>query len=69
MSDIEAGYAIMCAVNDLAVCSVSLSDANQSLPNVTPKCSNGVDVVRVYFGVNEAIDRVRASLEEVWEAI
>lgn len=69
MSNVEAGYAIMCAVNDLALCSVSLADANQSLPNENPKCSNGVSVDSVYFGVNETIDRVRASLEEVWNAI
>lgn len=69
MSNAEAGYAIMCAVNDLAICSVSLADANQSLPYENPKCSNGIGVECVYFGVNETIDRVRASLEEVWKTI
>lgn len=69
MSNCEASYSIMCAVNDLALCSVSLSDANQSLPSKNPKCSNGVGVESVYFGVNETIDRVRASLEEVWETL
>lgn len=66
MSNIEVSYTIMCAMNDLALCSVSLNDANQSLPNKNLKCSNGIGVDSVYFGVNETIDRVRASLEEVW---
>lgn len=69
MDNFDMGYTLSCAVNKISLCMVCLNDANQSLPYANPKCSNGIDVSAVYFGVNETLEDVLQSLQEAWRTI
>lgn len=69
MDSFDMGYTLSCAVNKISLCMVCLNDANQSLSYVNPKCSNGVDVASVYFGINDTLEDVLRSLQEAWRTI
>ena len=56
---LDAGCVVMDAINALRVCTVAMTDANQSFPyGHGLKCSNGADASEVYFGVCTTLETV-----------
>lgn len=62
-------YELMRAVSKLGMCLVALDDANQSLRQPLPECSNRITIDAVYYGVREEISDIRDNLEAIWKTM
>lgn len=62
-------YELMRAVSKLGMCLVALDDANQSLRNPLPECSNRVKIDAVYYGVREELSDIRDDLDATWKTM
>ncbi len=66
----DAGCVMMDAITSLRLCTVAMSDANQSFPyDHGLKCSNGADASIVYFGVCRTLELVADDLTKLWQEL
>lgn len=67
---LDADCVVMDAINALRVCTVAMTDANQSFPyGHGLKCSNGADASEVYFGVCTTLETVADDLTKLWREL